>query len=164
LNFLSVTAIARHLNLRADAEACCPGAIMRDPGRAAPHDRAEGSCEAVGAGVAHDYLLAAGLEKEKADLVHEAIALHSAVGIAGRREPEIALVHFGAGIDGTGFRAEDIPAATRDAIVEAWPRPGCKRAFPPLPAAQVEGDPHCHIAGHYRLDVASKIGGAPFPE
>ena len=122
-------AIARHLKLKADMEVFYLASIMHDLGLVDPHDRTEGSFEVVGADAAHSFVIEKGYDQEKADMVHEAIALHSAVGIADEREPEIALVHFGAGIDVIGFRIEDVSAETRNAIVNAYPRLGFKQSF-----------------------------------
>jgi len=157
-------AIARHLDLKPDLELFYLSSIMHDLGLVDPHDKCEGSFEVVGANAALEFMLGKGASEEKAELVHEAIALHSAVGIAHLREPEIALVHFGAGVDVIGFRAEDISQHTRDAIVGAYPRCGFKKAFPSLLQYQVDRKPQCHIAGHYKLGFAAKIKGAPFCE
>jgi cyanamide hydratase family protein with HD domain len=157
-------ALARHLQLKADMEVFYLASIMHDLGLVSPHDKTEGSFEVVGADVAHSFVMGKAYDKEKADMVHEAIALHSAVGIAHKREPEIALVHYGAGIDVIGFRAEDVAAETRDAIVNAYPRLHFKQSFTSLIEEQVERKPGCHIAGHYKLGFTGKIKGAPFSE
>ncbi|MFT5132664.1 MAG: cyanamide hydratase family protein with HD domain [Gammaproteobacteria bacterium] len=157
-------AIAKHLNIKADMELFYLSAIMHDLGLVAPHNHSEGSFEVVGADAAQAFMLEKGSSQEKANLVHEAIALHSAVGIAHKREAEIVLVHFGAGVDVIGFRAEDISPETREAIVNAYPRHAFKMAFPPLLKDQVERKPQCHIAGHYNLGFSGKIKGAPFSE
>lgn len=157
-------AIARHLQLKPDLELFYLASILHDLGLVHPHDKEEGSFEVVGANAARSFVMDNGLEERKADLVHEAIALHSAVGIADKREAEIALVHYGAGVDVIGFRAEDISPATRDAIVDAYPRLQFKENFAPLLTQQVEAKPTCHIAGHYHLGFAMKIKGAPFIE
>lgn len=157
-------AIAKHLDIKADWELFYLSSIMHDLGLVDPHDKKEGSFEVVGADAARAFMLKKNSNPENADLVHEAIALHSAVGIAHKREPEIALVHYGAGVDVIGFRAEDISPQTREAIVNAYPRHEFKKAFPPLLKDQVERKPQCHIAGHYNLGFAGKIRGAPFNE
>lgn len=157
-------AIARQLNIKADMELFYLASIMHDLGLVDPYDKTEGSFEVVGADVARSFMLEKGANEDKADLIHEAIALHSAVGIADKREPEIALVHFGAGVDVIGFRAEDISLETREVIVNAYPRFDFKQAFTPLLKDQVERKPQCHIAGHYHLGFAGKIKGAPFSE
>ncbi len=157
-------AIAKHLNLKADMEVFYLASIMHDLGLVDPHDKTEGSFEVVGADAAHRFVIEKGYDKEKSDMVHEAIALHSAVGIAHEREPEIALVHFGAGIDVIGFRIEDVAAETRDAIVKAYPRLDFKQSFSALVDDQAERKPDCHIAGHHKLGFTGKIKGAPFSE
>ncbi len=157
-------AIARQLDIKADMEVFYLSSIMHDLGLVDPHDKSEGSFEVVGADAAQSFMLEKGASQEKADLVHEAIALHSAVGIAAKREAEIVLVHYGAGVDVIGFRAEDISSETRDAIVNAYPRLDFKQAFIPLLKNQVENKPQCHIAGHYNLGFAGKIKAAPFVE
>jgi cyanamide hydratase family protein with HD domain len=157
-------AIAKHLNLKADMEVLYLASIMHDLGLVDPHDKTEGSFEVVGADAAHRFVIEKGYDKQKSDMVHEAIALHSAVGIAHEREPEIALVHFGAGIDVIGFRIEDVAAETRDAIVKAYPRLDFKQYFSALVDDQAERKPDCHIAGHHKLGFTGKIKGAPFSE
>jgi len=156
--------IAKHLKLKADMEVMYLAAIMHDLGLVAPHNKTEGSFEVVGADVAQAFLLENNYARDKAELVHEAIALHSAVGIADKLDAEIALVHYGAGVDVIGFRMEDIAVETREAIVAAHPRHDFKQAFPPLLKDQVEAKPFCHIAGHYQLGFVGKIKGAAFPE
>jgi len=44
------------------------------------------------------FLLQNGYQKKKAEAVWDAIALHTSIGIASRKAPEIALVHLGATI------------------------------------------------------------------
>lgn len=157
-------AIAKHLGIKADPEVFYLSAIMHDLGLVDPHDKAEGSFEVVGAGVAHSFLLEQGVQKEIADRVHEAIALHSAVGIADKKDPETALVHYGAGVDVIGFRIEDIARDTREAIINAYPRHDFKASFTHLIDQQAQEKPSCHIAGHHKLGFTGKIKNAPFAE
>ena len=81
--------------------------------------------------------------------MHEAIALHAAVGKADKGSVEGKLVHFGAGVDVMGFRAEDISPSTREAIVNVWPRCNFKADFTHVLEEQVKAKPDCHIAGHW---------------
>lgn len=46
--------------------------------------------------------------------------------IAEEKQPEIALVHFGAGMVVVGLRIEDIPEETFNFIIEVYPRLGFK--------------------------------------
>jgi hypothetical protein len=72
---------------------------------------------------AHDY------PKVKTDIVWEAIALHSAADIADRREPEVAVVHFGAFVDVMGARIEEISPQLIEDTIARYPRLGFKKAF-----------------------------------
>jgi hypothetical protein len=105
-----------------------------------------------------------GLPEAKADPVHEAIALHAAVGKAAKMAPEIALVHFGAGMDVVGLRAEDISTRTVRQIVEAYPRHGFKKAFADVLEDEVRRRPRSHMAGHMGLGFSRRIQAAPFGE
>jgi hypothetical protein len=99
-----------------------------------------------------------------ADLVHEAIALHAAVGKAAKMAPEIALVHFGAGMDVVGLRAEDLSTHTVRHVVEAYPRHGFKKAFSEVLEHEVRRKPLSHMAGHMGLGFSRRIQSAPFAE
>ena len=161
--YLFGTAIGLHLGVRADPELLYLASVLHDVGLVPPYDR-EGSFELNGAHAAYEFLAAQGMETERAELVHEAIALHAAVGIAGSREPEIALVHYGAGMDVIGLRTEDIAMPTSVAIVERYPRLRFKCEFPLLLADQVRRKPDCHIAGHVALGFIRKVNAAPFAD
>jgi cyanamide hydratase family protein with HD domain len=161
--YLFGTAVGRHIGLRPDPELLYLSAILHDLGLVPEHDHPE-SFELNGARAAHDFLRREGLDEERAARVHEAIALHSAVGIAGSGTPELALVHFGAGLDVIGFHAEDVAPQTRDAIVTRWPRHQFKQEFEKLLVDQAQRKPACHIAGHVRLGFSRKIAAAPFAE
>ncbi len=162
-SYLFGAAVGTHLAWRFDREVLYLAAVMHDIGLVEPYDD-EGSFELNGARVARDFLATQGAETERADRVHEAIALHSAVGVAGRNSDELALLHFGAGVDVIGYRVEDVAPATRAAITTAWPRLGFKHAFTRVLEDQVTRKPRCHIAGHMGLGFARKVAAAPFPE
>src|SRR6185295_17632691 len=72
----------------------------------------------------------AGMEPRRVDVVHEAIALHAAVGLAGSHPaPEVRLVHFGAGLDVLGLRHAELTPAAIEAILARAPRCEFKRRF-----------------------------------
>ncbi len=58
---------------------------------------------------------------ERVEVVWDAIALHTSVGIATRKRPEIALVSVGSGLDFTGDGLERIPSDALDAVLTAFP-------------------------------------------
>lgn len=157
-------AIAKHLRLKPDLEVFYLAAIMHDLGLVPPYDRQQDSFEITGAVAARQFIIAQGEPTSKADLIHEAIALHSSVGIAHKREPEIALLHYGAGVDVIGFHNEDIAPNTLRDIVSSHPRLDFKEAFIRLLEEQVILKPQCHIAGPLALGFDDKIRKAPFTE
>lgn len=161
--FLFGLAIGEHLGIRADREAVYVASVLHDLALAPEHQGPD-SFELEGARLAHAFAMDAGLEPARAALIHEAIALHTSVGLADRGAPEVALVHYGAGMDVIGFRQEDVSEATRDDIVEAWPRQGMKEAFIGRLRQEVALKPACHFRGHMRLGFAHKVMGAPFAE
>ena len=161
--YLFGLAVSQHLEMNIDREVAYVAAILHDLALAPDHGGPE-SFELGGARAAHAFAVGQGMDAARAALVHEAIALHTSVGIAHRRAPEIALVHFGAGLDVIGFRAEDVADATKHAIVAAWPRAGMKEAFIERLDREVAEKPTCHFRGHARLGFAMKVKLAPFAE
>jgi cyanamide hydratase family protein with HD domain len=161
--FMFAEAIGRHNNMKYDREVVYLASVMHDLGLI-PQFNGRGSFEIEGAGVARRFLLERGLPEDKADLVHEAIALHAAVGKASKMAPEIALVHFGAGMDVVGFRAEDVSTDTVRHIVDAYPRHGFKKAFSEALQDEVRRKPSSHMAGHLGLGFVRMIQSAPFAQ
>ena len=83
--------------------------------------------EVDGADAAVRFLSARGLSEERAEIVWDAIALHTSIGIANRKRPEVALAYAGIGIDVSKRGAEQLPPGFAESVFEAYPRLGCKR-------------------------------------
>lgn len=66
------------------------------------------------------------------EIVWDAIALHTSLGIASRKQPEIALVHLGASADVLGVRIADIPPETVEQVIDMYPRLGFNAAMTEL--------------------------------
>lgn len=100
--FLFGDALGRRDGLKYDRELLYLGAIMHDLGL---NDRffGEQRFEVEGADVAHRFAIENKLSDEKAEIIWDAIALHTTVGVALRKRPEIALVCLGTSAD-TGGR------------------------------------------------------------
>lgn len=96
-----------------------------------------------------------------AELVHEAIRLHTSLAAA-RGEPEVALVHFGAGVDVIGYHFEDVGADTVRAIIELWPRQGFKREVHGLLSAQARQTPRSPLGVQWRMGFGARVMAAPF--
>jgi hypothetical protein len=109
--------------------------------------------EVDGADAASKFLHAHDYPKAKADLVWDAIALHSVGDIADRREPEVALIHFGAHVDVMGLRIEEISPQLIDDTIALYPRLGFKRAFTEALARGRQKEAvyrHWHRSGRHR--------------
>lgn len=160
-SYLFGVAIGLELGLEPDRELLYVASVLHDLGLVPEHDTGD-HFELDGARAAHSFALRSHVDERRAGLLHEAIALHTSIGIADSREPEIALVHYGAGLDVIGYRSEDVAIATREAVVASWPRVDLKEALLETIDAQVARKPWCHIAGHTALGFRRKVLGAPF--
>jgi hypothetical protein len=156
--------LASRSGLQLDRELLYVASVLHDLGLTPTYEAEPGSFEWVGARRAHAFGIEQGMEAQRADLLHDAIALHSSVGIAGSREPEIAMVHYGAGLDLFGSRLAEIPLLELERLLEEWPRCGFKRDFPTCLERQVELKPQSHIAGAMGLGLAGRVRAAPFAE
>ncbi|MFD5749427.1 hypothetical protein [Streptomyces sp. NPDC127033] len=64
---------------------------------------------------------------ERVEVVWDAIALHTNVGIATRKRPEIAMISIGSGMDFAGKDIQQIPSENLEEILTAFPRAGFKQ-------------------------------------
>lgn len=118
-------------SLKYDRELFYLGAVLHDLGLTKRFSGQQ-RFEVDGADVARAFVIEHGLSAEKAEIVWDAIALHTSIGIASRKEPEIALVHLGAGMDFFGLRLEDIDSETVEKVFEAYPRLGATKVLQEL--------------------------------
>lgn len=127
--------------LKYDDELLYLGAVLHDLGLTKKFDSGEQRFEVDGADAAQAFVLEHGLAPEKAEIVWEAIALHSSIGIASRKQPEIALVHLGASADLIGIGIEAIDPEIIERVIEAYPRLGCNKAIMKLILSQIKRKP-----------------------
>lgn len=120
--------VGRNLGLRYDSELVYLAAMMHDLGLTSPYIGAR-RFEVDGADAAARFLSERGVPADKVALVWDAIALHSSNGIVEYKQPEVALVHFGAAVDVVGIRLDQIPAEVVHQTLETYPRLGFKKAF-----------------------------------
>ena len=138
--FLFGDLLGQRDGLKCDRELLYLGAVMHDLGLT---DRFDGSqrFEVDGADAARAFVLEHGLSDEKAEIVWDAIALHTSSGIASCKQPEIALVHLGAGADVLGVQIADIPPETVEQVIDTYPRLGFNAAMTELLVSQVKRKP-----------------------
>lgn len=153
-------AVGQHIHKHADAECLFLSSVLHDLGLTPTYDT-DGPFELNGARAAYNFVRKRGCEKEKATIMHEAIALHTDVGRSHKREPEIALVHFGAGVDVMGYRAEDVHARTLKDIVRRYPRLSFKEQISLVVKDQADRKPDCSITGHVELGFLKKLQQTP---
>ena len=156
--------LAARDGLRLDRELLYVASVLHDLGLTPSYEAEPGSFEWVGAKHARAFGIEQGMDPRRADLLHDAIALHSSVGIASAREPEIAMVHYGASVDLFGIRLDEIPPIDLQQLLDEWPRCGFKAEFPPLLERQAELKPDSHIAGAMGLGLAGRVHAAAFAE
>src|SRR5271167_291278 len=104
-----------------DKEAAFCGAVLHDLGLV-PASRGDNRFEVDGADAARQFCLKHQVPPARADLIWEAIALHTSSGIASRMAEEIALVHFGAGLDFLGLGLDQVPPRAIEEVIASYPR------------------------------------------
>jgi hypothetical protein len=172
---LAIKAMGRNV---IDEEIAFCGALLHDLGLL-PAYVGGNRFEVDGADAARAFCTKYRVSPERAEQVWQAIALHTSPGIASRMAAEIALVHFGAGLELLGFGLDEIPREVTAEILASYPRLNFKAAFLDLltvhckrnPAAQILTwtDEIARVAGcrlHDRpLPTASQLmSTAPFEE
>ncbi|GAA0578938.1 HD domain-containing protein [Kribbella sandramycini] len=135
-----------------DPELLYVGALFHDLGLTERYRRTDQRFELDGADEARRFLHAYGIHPLDADKVWTAIALHTTPEIPLHMAPEIALVTRGVELDVLGLGHDALPAAHREAVVAAHPRPDFK---PQILAAFTEGlaDRPATTFGNVKADV-----------
>ncbi|WP_437956640.1 HD domain-containing protein [Sorangium sp. So ce119] len=130
--------------------------------------------EVDGANAARAFLEGRGLPREKASLVWDAIALHTSLGIAPHKEPEVAVAYLGISIDYAGFGLEELPRGAVEEILRAYPRLEMKQELRRALCGVVARKPHTaagnflsdygrrHVPGFQPFDASALLEGAPF--
>jgi HD domain len=138
--FLFGDFLGKRDGLKCDRELLYLGAVMHDLGLT-ERFVGEQRFEVDGADAARAFVLEHGLSDEKAEIVWDAIALHTSLGIASCKQPEIALVHLGASADVMGIRIAEISPEVIEQVLEAYPRLGFNASMTELLVSQVKQKP-----------------------
>lgn len=115
--------------LKFDPELLYVAALFHDLGLVDHYHTATKRFEVDGADAARDFLRARGIAEPQADLVWEAIALHTTPGIPQYMRPEIALTNAGVLVDVVGVGYDDYTPEQRDQVISAFPRGDFKNEF-----------------------------------
>lgn len=167
--------LGRARGLTYDSEVLYLATVMHDLGLSERYMGTE-RFEVEGANAARDFLVQRQVPREKVSRIWDAIALHTTVGIAGHKEPEVALAHFGISVDVVGMGAEHLGRERLDAVVAAFPRPGFKKGLIRELCGVLHQKPHTafgnflsdvghrHIPGFGTPSFCDLVEGAPFSE
>src|SRR3954453_11755806 len=111
-----------HQKLKFDAELLYIAALFHDLGIVHSYHTETKRFEVDGADAAREFLKSHGIPEQKADLVWEAIALHTTPGIPQYMRPEIALTNAGVLLDVIGVGYDEYTPEQRDQVLAAFPR------------------------------------------
>ncbi|MRG45761.1 HD domain-containing protein [Chitinophaga sp. SYP-B3965] len=114
-----------------DPELLYVSAIFHDLGLTPHYSSPDKRFEVDGANAARDFLKSYGLPDGSLQLVWDAIALHTTIGIAEYKEPEVALMISGVGLDVLGEGYEHLSAENREEITSVFPRTDFKKKIIP---------------------------------
>lgn len=87
--------------------------------------------EVDGANAAREFLKSFGFPQDSIQVVWDAIALHTTIGIAEHKESEVALLYSGVGLDVMGEGYEHLSVENREEIIQAYPRNNFKNKIIP---------------------------------
>jgi len=166
--------IGRAAKLKFDEELLYLASILHDLGLTEQFMGTR-AFEIEGAIAADKFLQQQGLPAAKASVVWDGIAMHP-LAISQYKPPEIALVSAGAAADVVGAGLEDVSAADRDAVLQAFPRLGFKSKFVTACADVVRRNPRGagrtfmrdigerRVPGFQAPNICDAIEQAPFSE
>jgi hypothetical protein len=115
--------------LKFDSELLYVAALFHDLGLVDHYHTETKRFEVDGADAARDFLRTRGIAEPQADLVWEAIALHTTPGIPEYMRPEIALTRAGVVVDVGGVGYDEYTPEQRDQVIAAFPRGDFKNEF-----------------------------------
>jgi hypothetical protein len=145
-----------------DEEMFFLGAMLHDLGLVEQFIR-EDRFEIDGADAAADFLSRQGYCDKKIAVIWDAIALHTTLGISQRKQPEIALVQLGAGIDVGAVPRSLLTPESMEIILSEFPRLGFKKAMLEAMGAVVRRKP---MTGAVNLmgEIGRKQEHLPIPD
>lgn len=115
--------------LKFDRELLYVASLFHDMGLVDAYHTDMKRFEVDGADAAREFLRSHGIPEPKADLVWEAIALHTTPGIPEYMRPEIALTKAGVVMDVLGIGYDAYTSEQRDQTISAFPRGDFKKDF-----------------------------------
>jgi hypothetical protein len=141
---------------RYDRELSYIAALFHDLGLVHKHSSQTERFEVDGANAARQYLEQQGIAESAIEIVWDAIALHTTLGITKFKKTEVDLIFNGVGLDVMGDLYETLSDATRTEVTRAFPRDGFKTKIVP---AFLEGFKHKPQTtfGNIKADVCERL-------
>lgn len=121
----------RNAGVTFDSELLYISALFHDLGLTKTYSSPDKRFEVDGANAARSYLQSHGVPEESIRLVWDAVALHTTIGIAQYKEPEVALIYSGVGYDVMGENFDSLTEEIREQVVAAYPRDNFKNKILP---------------------------------
>jgi hypothetical protein len=145
-----------------DEEMLFLGSMLHDLGLVDAFIR-EDRFEVDGADAAAEFLSKQGYSDRKIAVIWDAIALHTTLSISQRKQPEIALLQMGAGIDIGAIPRSLLTPETVEIILAEYPRLSFKKAMLEATGAVVKRKP---MTGAINLmgEIGRKQEHLPIPE
>jgi hypothetical protein len=122
---------AQRQSIQYDQELLYVSAVFHDLGLTPAYSSAGKRFEVDGANAARDFLKSHGVPKQSLQLVWDAIALHTTIGVAEYKEAEVALLYSGVGLDVMGEGYEHLTEQHREEIIKQFPRTDFKKKIIP---------------------------------
>ena len=174
-SWLFAVSIAEEAKPALNPELLAVSAVLHDLGLT---DRyaAEERFEVDGANAARTFLKERGIPAQQAQLVWDAIALHTTRSIALHKEPEVAMTHSGIAVDVIGAGLDLIPSEKVRAILTEFPRLALKRQFRDCLCSVIRRKPATsydnvlrdigirYVEGFTAPSLADLLENAPFAE
>jgi hypothetical protein len=129
--FLFGSLLGREDGAKYDPELLYVSALFHDLGLTPHYSSPDKRFEVDGANAARSFLEQHGISGGDTQMVWDAIALHTTIGVAQYKEPVVALLYHGVGFDVMGDRFKEITDENRKQIVSTFPRDGFKNKILP---------------------------------
>lgn len=114
-----------------DEELLYVSALFHDLGLTKQFSSVDKRFEVDGANAARQFLAHHHIDDDSIQLVWDAIALHTTIGVAEHKENEVALLYAGVGLDVMGDGYHDLTIEERNEIINAFPRNQFKQKILP---------------------------------
>lgn len=129
--FLFSSLNAKRSNIKHDTELLYVSSVFHDLGLTPHYSSPDKRFEVDGANAARDFLKSHGYPEQSLQRVWDTIALHTTIGVAEYKEPEVALMYSGVGLDVMGEGYEHLSEEHRNEIIKAFPRTDFKKKIIP---------------------------------